>query len=437
MTTLIDFNAIAAKVGQPAVNDPSAFACLGTVVGNDLVDVLKLADAGNEQGVKWLTRYVTAARFLESLFRIGFADAGFHQAFRVLMQHGPERVRTVATAALRGDGTAKRDISQWLLNAATGDDRPWSPSASRRGTEGPGPAAATGTVAVLSRRNSAMPAPNSPTGEVRRSPQAGAQDAPAARRPEQGQQRSAEGPRQNGHPGPLERRPEPARAPAAARPQSAFRQPASRDEDTSGRSSAPAPRTPQQGEQREYDSTHVYGGRAALEFQASTTKRGKATVQIDAATGSNKVYNWHDKIIFQLTKVEMQLMTALLYGHLRKLHLSGHDDKWLNVEHQEGQYAGTIKFTMGKGKADAFKPRTVQLSYADMGEVHSLFIRQTSTLLKVAPILVERVVRQVATSYTAAQEARAGQGGGAQGGSYGGRQGQDGQGGANRRYAHG
>src|SRR5690606_24690992 len=128
------------------------------------------------------------------------------------------------------------------------------------------------------------------------------------------------------------------------------------------------------------------------------------------------------------TKVEMQLLTALLYGHLRKLHLSGHDDKWLNVEHQEGQYAGTIKFTMGKGKVDAFKPRTVQLSYADMGEVHSLFIRQTSTLLKVGPLLVERVVKQVASSYTAQQDAR----GGGQGGGYAGRQGQGGQ---QQRYA--
>lgn len=432
MTTLTDFNAIAAKVGQPTVNDPSAFACLGTVVGNDLVDVLKLADAGNEQGVKWLARYVTAARFLESLFRIGFGDAGFHQAFRVLMQHGPERVRNVATAALRGDGTAKRDISQWLLNAASGNDRPWSPSAPRAGTQDGQGNAGGGQVAVLSRHNSAMPAPNTPTGEVRRAGAPADRGAPAARRPEQAHHTQAESPRQHGHPGNQDRRPDP--APAAARPQSAFRTPPPREAQRSN--PPPAPRTPDRGEPREYDSTHVYGGRAALEFQASTTRGGNATVQIDAATGSNKVYNWKDKIVFQLTKVEMQLLTALLYGHLSKLHLSGHDDKWLNVEHQEGQYAGTIKFTMGKGKADAFKPRTVQLSYADMGEVHSLFIRQTSTLLKVAPILVERVVKQVATSYAAAQQARNGQGGG-QGG-YGARQPQGGRGAPQQqRYANG
>lgn len=429
--SLTDFTAIAAKSSQPAICDPAAFARLCDVVGDDLDDVLKLAEAGNEQGVKWLSRYITAARFLESLFRIGFGDAGFHQAFRVLIDHGPERVRQVATAALRGDGTAKRDISQWLLNAANGNDRPWSPSAPNRNAANSSNNGVGSNVAVLSRHNRAMPAPNSPTGEVRRAGAPAPQDAPTTRRPAQGDQRRVESPRQSGHPGAQERRPEAARAPApAGRPESPFR-PAAPQESSRP---APAPRTPERGEPREWDSTHVYGGRAALEFAASTTRGGSPTVQIDAATGANKVYDWKQKIVFQLTKVEMQLLTALLYGHLRKLHLSGHDDKWLNVEHQEGQYAGTIKFTMGKGKADAFKPRTVQLSYADMGEVHSLFIRQTSTLLKVAPILVERVVKQVATAYAAQQDARGGQGG--QGGGYSGRQGQNGQG-AQQRYANG
>ncbi|UJJ60450.1 hypothetical protein [Rhodanobacter denitrificans] len=431
-TTLTEFNAIAAKAGQPVLNHPDAFISLCTLVGGELEDVLKLADSGNEQGVKWLARYITAARFLETLYRIGFGDAGFEQAFRVLMQQGPERARTVATAALRGDGTAKRDISQWLLNAPNGQDRPWSPTAPRTGAANGQQTEPANNVAVLSRYNRAMPAPHTPTGEVRRATPPAAQDASSTRRPEQGE-RSADNPRQSGHPGAQDRRPEPARSPApSSRPESPFRSSAQQESTRE----APAPRTPERGEPREYDSTHVYGGRAALEFQASTTRGNNPTVQIDAATGSNKVYNWKDKIVFQLTKVEMQLLTALLYGHLRKLHLSGHDDKWLNVEHQEGQYAGTIKFTMGKGKADAFKPRTVQLSYADMGEVHSLFIRQTSTLLKVGPLLVERVVKQVAASYSAQQDARGGQGGG-QGGGYGGRQGQSGQGAPQQRYANG
>lgn len=427
-TTLTEFNAIAAKAGQPVLNHPDAFISLRTVVGGELDDVLKLTDSGNEQGLKWLVRYITAARFLETLYRIGFADAGFEQAFRVLIQQGPERVRNVATAALRGDGTAKRDISQWLLNAANGQDRPWSPTAPRPSAANAQGAQPGNNVAVLSRHNRAMPAPNTPTGEVRRATPPAAQNAPATRRPEQGDRR-ADNPRENPHPTAQDRRPEPARSPApSSRPESPFR-PAAQQESTRN---APAPRTPERGEPREYDSTHVYGGRAALEFQASTTRGNSPTVQIDAATGANKVYNWKDKVVFQLTKVEMQLLTALLYGHLRKLHLSGHDDKWLNVEHQEGQYAGTIKFTMGKGKADTFKPRTVQLSYADMGEVHSLFIRQTSTLLKVGPLLVERVVKQVAASYTAQQDAR-----GVQGGGYTGRQGQGGQSGPQQRYANG
>lgn len=444
---LTTFNNAATALGLQPIASDHGFASLQRAVGNHLDDVVKVACNGGEQGSKWLSRYVTATRFLEALRKVGFDRATFEQAFRVLIAQGPDRVRDVTTMALRNDGTAKRDITQWLLDAAGGSDQPWIP------TNAPANAAAQGSAEqrsqstpVLSSHNRSMPPPGAPTGQARRAEEGSAPRSPTPRTQERagstshgGSQGDAQRATQRPAQGQSQRTQDGAagvqRAPNRA--QSTEQPFAPRREQQQGhyRDDAGDRAPPSSDQPRVYESKHVYGGRAALCFEVTTTQASAPTVQIEAATGQNKNYNWKDKLIFQLTTSELQLVCSLLYGHINKIFLSGHNEKWLSAERQEGQYAGTIKFSMGKGKSADFQPRTVQVSYTDLGEVHSMFVRQTAAFLKQDPVLVERLVRQVAQAYTEQQAAKGGNNGGHSHSHAGGRQPQ--QQGGQRRYANG
>ncbi|WP_199047335.1 MULTISPECIES: hypothetical protein [unclassified Dyella] len=456
---LITFNNAATACGLQPIGTDNGFRALRRAVGDHLADVVKVACNGGEQGSKWLSRYVTATRFLEALHKIGFDRATFEQAFRTLIAQGPDRVRDVTTMAMRNDGTAKRDITQWLLDAASGTDQPWIPTNAGNSPQGQSDQR-TQSTPVLSSHNRSMPPPGAPTGQARRADEGAAPRSPTPRTQERVASAHQAAARQDGgdH-GQGGRAPQRATQGHGQRPNDAGtgaqrahqRSQATEQPFTQRREPEPSrdrddarDRNPSAGDQpRVYESKHVYGGRAALCFEATTTQAGSPTVQIEAAPGQNKVYKWKDKLIFQLTTSELQLVCSLLYGHINKIFLSGHNDKWLSAERQQGQYAGTIKFSMGKGKSADNQPRTVQVSYTDLGEVHSLFVRQTASLLKQDPVLVERIVRQVAQAYTDAQAAKGGNNGGqgqGQGGSrppqqQGGRQHQQQDG--HRRYANG
>ena len=50
----------------------------------------------------------------------------------------------------------------------------------------------------------------------------------------------------------------------------------------------------------DYLSVHVYGGKAALCFNADTTRGGVPTVALDAAAGANRQYDWAVDILTAL-----------------------------------------------------------------------------------------------------------------------------------------
>jgi len=183
-------------------------------------------------------------------------------------------------------------------------------------------------------------------------------------------------------------------------------------EEPADRSRAPSPATPVA---RDYDQAKVHGGRAALTFVADVTGRQEPTVTIEAAElldAQRRVYDWEHKLRFQLTRTEVQLVTALLLGMIEEVHFSNHgerNDKWLNIVRQDAnpQYAGTIKVTMGQGKATEFKPRTVQMDFESLGFVLSLFQRQCCKLLRYRSVLdLGPTLRQVASAYTQVQARR-------------------------------
>jgi len=123
---------------------------------------------------------------------------------------------------------------------------------------------------------------------------------------------------------------------------------------------------------REYVSKHVYGGSAALCFDADETKQGVPTIAIDAAAGSNRQFDWNTKVRIQLTEQELPVVAAVLFGMLPGCSFKNHgvaNDKGFEVQHQGGKIFIKV-FAKDKGV------KAVPVSPSDVYAVASLFIRQ-------------------------------------------------------------
>ena len=154
----------------------------------------------------------------------------------------------------------------------------------------------------------------------------------------------------------------------------------------------------------QYDQAKVYGAKAALTLVADQTRAGESTVTIECAAradGAERAYAWGEKLRFQLTGTELQLLTCLLLGGIHELSFRNHGDKWCNVSQQTAApYAGAIRVTIGQGDAANFAPRTVAIDYATLGPVTALCLRQCAHLLRVPVEAAPTILRAVARSYT-------------------------------------
>jgi hypothetical protein len=154
---------------------------------------------------------------------------------------------------------------------------------------------------------------------------------------------------------------------------------------------------------RQYEQTKIHGAKAALTFVGDETRANEPTVTIEAASraeGTVRSYAWTDKLRFQLTGTELQLLTCLLLGAVGELSFRNHGEKWCSVIRQTaGHYAGTIRLTMGQGEAAQFAPRTVALDFATIGPVLALCLRQCAQLLRTPIGAVPTVLRPVAKAY--------------------------------------
>ncbi|MEY2161270.1 hypothetical protein [Rhodanobacter sp. FW106-PBR-LB-2-11] len=383
--TLETFNAALASIECPMVLDHKA---LETVVSRKgLGTVLRAIDeasADNQAAQGALRAYGQVAGFLAQLTRCGLRGTTYDQAAWVLRAQGLEKVRGVVSGTLRGDAMHRRQLSQWLCEAADQEPgqesgevpvtpplpansprprtagqveragvTPINPTVSPRASVAP---ARSGTQPVSMARNN-LPPPNA---AQRREP-----DPSAAREREDDRADDARMPnnvrqmhRSNDEPG---HRAAPSRSAAGYVSPEQQRQ----DGDSSP---------------RQYLQAKAHGGRAALTFDATTNRHNEPTVCIEAAVGANRVYDWKNKLRFQLTRNEFELMTSLLYHDLESVRFSNHDDKWLSADWQTGQYAGTIKFTLGKGKAQEFQPRTCQVDENSIGEILDVFLKQMALL---------------------------------------------------------
>lgn len=135
----------------------------------------------------------------------------------------------------------------------------------------------------------------------------------------------------------------------------------------------PAQQTePARGQKRDWYSVHVYGGKAALCFEEDTTRRGVPTIALDAATGSNREYNWSDKVRVQLTVRELPHLAAVLAGYSSGCKYFGHgegNDKGFEIQHQ-----GSKLFVRVWAKERPV--RAVPVEPGDVYLIYELVIRQ-------------------------------------------------------------
>lgn len=103
--------------------------------------------------------------------------------------------------------------------------------------------------------------------------------------------------------------------------------------------SIPAP-TPDQGnEDRMFVTHHVYGGKAALDFKLSETRRDASpTISIDGAPAQGKNnYDWSKKTTLQVTLNDLPSVAAVFFGLMKSIelrHYGANNDKSIKLEHQ-------------------------------------------------------------------------------------------------------
>ena len=134
-------------------------------------------------------------------------------------------------------------------------------------------------------------------------------------------------------------------------------------------------------EGKEYLSEHIYGGKAAVCFNADQTRGGLYTIRIEAAeANAQRVYDWKGKVSIQLSSRELPLVLATLMLWVPKFEGKGHganNEKWFTLERQGSKMFLSV---CAKGKS----PRGVPIMAGDGYALTVLIIRQ---MLKNSPFL--------------------------------------------------
>lgn len=127
---------------------------------------------------------------------------------------------------------------------------------------------------------------------------------------------------------------------------------------------------------------HVYGGKAALCFEADITRGNVPTIALDAAnTTGPRTYNWGQKTRIQMTRAELPVVAAVLLGARQSCEFSAHGvdkSKGFSMERQAGGKIFTKVFEKGQSV------KAVPIEAADTFFVASLFLLQ---LRKISPWL--------------------------------------------------
>jgi hypothetical protein len=121
-------------------------------------------------------------------------------------------------------------------------------------------------------------------------------------------------------------------------------------------------------------SVHVYGGKAALCFEADITKGGVPTIALDAATATApRQYDWTRKVRLQMTRHELPVVAAVLLGVMPSCEFKNHgqdNSKGFSIERQQGGKVYIKVFAKNEGV------RGVPVMAPDVFYVTALLMRQ-------------------------------------------------------------
>ena len=128
------------------------------------------------------------------------------------------------------------------------------------------------------------------------------------------------------------------------------------------------------GAPREFEYTmHVYGGKAALCFEPTTTRGDDFTVALDSATSNApRQYDWKSKLRVQLTRDELPVVAGVLLGLIPSCEYKNHganNDKGFSIEDQ-----GNKLFVRTWAKDHPV--RAVPMTPEDAYRIATLFLRQ-------------------------------------------------------------
>lgn len=372
--SLHEFNQILDTQALKPVRETAYQALLARVQPGALENVTQAVQNGNKEAKDTLERYARSTGLLGVMLDLNLDNPTIDDARALYMNLDSQRLGQTALAAVQGNANARGIMTQWITEA-------------RNQNAGAGDVPETNQNQATSNQRTYMSPPNNqPTGQATVTPitQPGTAAPAIVHQPVQAVQ---------------------AAAPAQATP--------APQRQTDGHQRSQQPQLVQSDRPREFDDAKAYGGNAALTFAADETRGEVPTVRIEAATilnKANRTYDWQNKTSFQLTDYELQLVTALLFKHIPELFLSGHNEKWMSMTRQdEGDYAGTIKVTIGKGKATENKPRTVQIDPSSLGPIASLCLRRCTKMLKANdPAETFAILRQVAAAYMAVETRKKG-----------------------------
>lgn len=148
----------------------------------------------------------------------------------------------------------------------------------------------------------------------------------------------------------------------------------------------------------EYLSTHVYGGNAALCFNAAKTASNKHhTIVVDGASlAGAKNYDWKNAVSIQLGHKELPLLYGVMFGWRQSVKFDAHgadNNKVFEIERQDGKYFAKVMGKVG-GKAVA---RAVPIGSSDalpiMEIVFAQIVKEAPKELQGSPHLIHQMMQ--------------------------------------------
>lgn len=136
---------------------------------------------------------------------------------------------------------------------------------------------------------------------------------------------------------------------------------------------------------REYASEHVYGQKAALCFEAGTSRvseanpnrGGNPTIFLQGAKSvGDRRFDWGNKITLQFTPAELVAALAVFYGYVEEIKFSNHgpaNDKGFQISNQADR--GVLFVRVSGGGQGNFV--AVPIPAADAARVAALILRQS------------------------------------------------------------